>query len=209
MRTLIIIIALSLAVISGARPSAAQDAAGRNCRQPCAHKGFRGNAMITSAFLKWDPYEGPEGYKLAGYKIYRHGEGEKYGPPLKIVGPINMWTDSGLEKGTKYFYTVAAFSAEGQESELSDELQLQTAEHPPFHAYVGDMRILRIPTLDVLCVIDQAQGAEAPDASSRRSNSSAASSGATRSAGSISGSPAAILKALLRTWLKANPATQC
>ncbi len=117
-------------------------------------EGIAGMAMLTTALLKWEPYGDDEAeFEAAGYKVYRRGEGESYGDPVAMIGPVANWTDYHLEKGKKYYYKVLAYDTWGVHSGLSDELPIETLKKPPFQAFVGDSNMVRVSTLDVLCVV--------------------------------------------------------
>ena len=79
---------------------------------------FSGSEQNLFIDLTWNSNSEAD---LAGYNIYRHTEG---GQPQKINAQLvttPAFRDSGVQPGTKYFYTVSAVDQRGNESNKSEE----------------------------------------------------------------------------------------
>ena len=113
---------------------------------------FAGMGMLTTVWLRWAPYQS-DNFTVSGYKIYRKDGAGEYKNPIASLGPVTSWTDYGLEKGKKYFYRISAYSLDGKETEMSDELPLETAIKAPFIQYEGEINISMVPTFEILCAI--------------------------------------------------------
>jgi hypothetical protein len=79
---------------------------------------FSGVGQQPFIDLVWTPDSDAD---LAGYNIYRHAAG---GPPVKINSELvktPAYRDTGVQPGTKYFYSVASVDVRGNESARSEE----------------------------------------------------------------------------------------
>jgi fibronectin type 3 domain-containing protein len=76
----------------------------------------------ASAQFQWDPNTETD---LAGYKIYQGTSSGQYGPPVATLAVNNTsYEATGLQKGSTYFFAVAAFDISGNEGPLSAELAI-------------------------------------------------------------------------------------
>jgi hypothetical protein len=79
---------------------------------------FSGVGQKPFIDLTWTPNTEPD---LAGYNVYRHGEGQ---PPVKVNGDLLRTPSSrdlDVQAGSKYFYSVSAVDLRGNESAKSEE----------------------------------------------------------------------------------------
>ncbi|MBO0460290.1 chitinase [Enterococcus sp. DIV1298c] len=90
--------------------------------KPSQPTNLAGTATHSTVALSWTRSTDDRG--VAGYYIYRDG---------KQVGrsTTNAFTDTELEATTEYSYTVKAFDAAGNVSEVSKALVIETLEVPP------------------------------------------------------------------------------
>ncbi len=164
MRKAGLIILIALTAVSFFCAANAQETKGNNIgksesnrdvvNKPPAVKGFAGMAMFTTVWLKWEEYdEDVNGFKPAGYRIYRREEGGDYGEPAAVPGPVSMWTDYNLERGKKYYYKISAYDSRWNESEPTNELPVETQAKAQFRPFYGEITVRRAATLDVLCAI--------------------------------------------------------
>ena len=87
-------------------------------------------AVEKSVELTWVPNSEND---LDGYNICRKTSGSNYtriNPALISKSSIN-YTDSGLDNGTTYFYTIKAVDETGNESAASDEISATPQDLPP------------------------------------------------------------------------------
>jgi hypothetical protein len=68
--------------------------------------------------LEWDPVTHPD---LAGYMVYYGTFSEDYDESID-VGNYTSVTIEGLEEDVTYYFSVTAYSANGEESEYSNEV---------------------------------------------------------------------------------------
>jgi fibronectin type 3 domain-containing protein len=86
--------------------------------------------------LEWTPPEEDGGSPVTGYVVLRGVSGDS----LEIVanlGPVTTWTDTAVERGKTYFYTVAATNGVGQgEALTASEVNVpkETVRSPGFEA---------------------------------------------------------------------------
>jgi fibronectin type 3 domain-containing protein len=77
-------------------------------------------ATTASLTLGWDPNQEND---LAGYRIYQATAPGRYGPPIATVPRTSTsHVVTNLQKGTTYYFVVAAFDSAGNEGPLSNEI---------------------------------------------------------------------------------------
>lgn len=74
--------------------------------------------MANTVRLAWDANTESN---LAGYQVYRSEESGIYGSPIAQTAQI-LFTDSTVQRGKTYFYTVTALDTDGNESLKSSEV---------------------------------------------------------------------------------------
>jgi len=83
-----------------------------------------GGSIIGGATLSWDtPLKNADGSLLTdlqGYKVYYGVSSGNYTQMID-VGNVNLYTLSGLTKGTTYFFTVTTYNSSGIESNYAVE----------------------------------------------------------------------------------------
>lgn len=105
-----------------------------------APTGFSGTAYRTTVHLKWNDYSA---FEPVGYNIYRSTQSGNYGAPVRRIGAYDNYTDYLLNPAETYYYKIAAFDADGNESSLSAEISVATNNFP----------YLKVANLDLLIPI--------------------------------------------------------
>jgi hypothetical protein len=85
---------------------------------PSAHSG-----AVT---LAWDPNSPSE--EIAGYRLYYGSESRNYTSVIDITNGT-LKKISKLDKGYHYYFAVTAYNQEGQESDFSEELAVNTCTY--------------------------------------------------------------------------------
>jgi fibronectin type 3 domain-containing protein len=75
-------------------------------------------ATSSAAWLEWDRNVEPE---VAGYRVYVGTASRSYYRAID-VGNQTIWPINGVTAGTTYYYAVTAYTADGLESDFSDEV---------------------------------------------------------------------------------------
>ncbi len=84
------------------------------------------HAHGTSVRLAWDPNSPAE--NVVGYRLYYGNESRNYGFMVEIVDKT-LKKISGLKKGQNYYFAVTALNGAGQESDFSDEIDINTCTY--------------------------------------------------------------------------------
>jgi chitodextrinase len=80
-----------------------------------------------SVNLTWDPNTETD---LAGYRLYHGMDSGVYGTPIDI-GETTQFTPSNLAEGETYYYSVTAYDESGNESYLSQEVNIHVPDTVP------------------------------------------------------------------------------
>ena len=91
--------------------------------------GLAGQVGATNATLSWEPFDPVIG-SLDGFNIYRRGEDEPSPRLVAHTGTDTMYTDTRLEPGSTYRYTVRGRTAPDQEEGESAEVLVTTDADP-------------------------------------------------------------------------------
>ncbi len=83
------------------------------------------SAGPTNAELAWDAFEAPVG-RTVGYVIYRSDDGGSTRELIAYTGEETEYTDTRLEPGTTYHYTIRARNERQEELGESDEIAVTT-----------------------------------------------------------------------------------
>ena len=84
----------------------------------CEKGTFNQKNCLNCVTLSWNPNSEPD---LGGYKIYYGTKSRKYEMPIDVENST-VYTLSGLEKGTIYYFAVTAYDLSGNESGFSEEI---------------------------------------------------------------------------------------
>jgi len=84
------------------------------------------NAHGASVTLAWDPNSPAE--NIVGYRLYYGTESRNYSFMIDTTDET-LKRISGLEKGQNYYFAVTALNNEGQESNFSEEISVNTCTY--------------------------------------------------------------------------------
>lgn len=83
---------------------------------------------IKAAHLKWRARPGSE---VSGFKVYQKEMTEKeFKEIISVSGDITAYTDRGLKDDTTYHYALTAIDSRGNESDISQILEVKTLKSP-------------------------------------------------------------------------------
>ncbi len=93
---------------------------GEDIEPPTAPIDFIGEAKTMGASLEWSPSSAVD---VQGYKIYRS---EKAGGEYELIGNTvsEQYLDTKVKSNKTYYYTIKAYDFAGNESELSEEIEI-------------------------------------------------------------------------------------
>lgn len=87
---------------------------------------FTQSAHSRAVTLAWDPNSPSE--NIAGYRLYYGSESRNYTSMIDIMNGT-LKKISKLSKGQYYYFAVTAYNQDGQESDLSEELMVNTCTY--------------------------------------------------------------------------------
>jgi fibronectin type 3 domain-containing protein len=87
---------------------------------------FAQNGYCSRVTLAWDP--NPPEDNVIGYKVYYGIESNAYTTVLDVAN-VTLVKIRHLEKGKLYYFAVTAYDVEGQESDFSQELVVNTCTY--------------------------------------------------------------------------------
>lgn len=134
---------LELTVTSPARTETARIsvsvlAADADTSPPAAPEFFTATYTGGAAQLQWQPGPEPD---VVSYTVYRSLIPNDTAPPRITALPTPEFTESGLTDGTRYYYSVTAVDADGNESPRSTERFITVLD-------TGDTPALSVPATD-------------------------------------------------------------
>lgn len=101
-------------------------------------------AMASSVSLVWDPVSDPQ---LSGYKVLYGFSSRNYQHEVD-VGDSTSLVVSALKPGTTYYFTAVAYSADGRQSDYSDEIIYTTATAPIGRQSDNSDEVIKTPATD-------------------------------------------------------------